>query len=224
MKSASKDYHDYVFRDGKLVGEFEDMYRNSATVPWHQDDQAQWMDIRLTWTMLGDIGRFDEVHDLGCGTGHFLDLLCRHLGVPNCRGFGYDVSPTACEIAQRNFPGSSFQVLDLTAGTAGSSETAQHAVRRLFSIRGTLWYVFPQLPTVIAAIRRLMSNGDQLLVVQNFPPLDRPFIGKEVIPDQLALIRHFTSHFLVSRHLWYEDRSKTANDNWFIGLFSTKGE
>ena len=29
MTGISKDYHDYVFRDGKLVGEFEAMYRHS---------------------------------------------------------------------------------------------------------------------------------------------------------------------------------------------------
>ena len=39
MKEVSKDYHDYVFRDGKLVGEFEAIYQNSEGVPWHQDEQ-----------------------------------------------------------------------------------------------------------------------------------------------------------------------------------------
>lgn len=33
------------------------------------------------------------------------------------------------------------------------------------------------------------------MVVQNFPPLDRPFIGKHVIPDHKALIEHFTQQF-----------------------------
>ena len=33
----STDYHDFVFQEGKLVGEFEQMYRKSAQVPWHQD-------------------------------------------------------------------------------------------------------------------------------------------------------------------------------------------
>jgi hypothetical protein len=29
----STDYHDYVFLEGELVAEFEEMYRNSATIP-----------------------------------------------------------------------------------------------------------------------------------------------------------------------------------------------
>lgn len=31
------DYHDYVFKDGKFVGAFEEMYRNVGD-PWHHGD------------------------------------------------------------------------------------------------------------------------------------------------------------------------------------------
>ena len=34
----STDYHDYVSKDGKSIGDFESMYRNSDTTPWHQND------------------------------------------------------------------------------------------------------------------------------------------------------------------------------------------
>ena len=68
-----------------------------------------------------------------------------------------------------------------------------------------------------------MSGGDQLLVVQNFPPLDSSFIGKDVIPNHHALIEHFSGLFVLVRHLWYEDTLKVANDNWFIGCFSLRG-
>lgn len=33
----SKNYHDYVIRDGKFIGAFEKMYRNVED-PWHQGD------------------------------------------------------------------------------------------------------------------------------------------------------------------------------------------
>ena len=89
-------------------------------------------------------------------------------------------------------------------------------------IRGTLWYVFPKLATVIENIANRMCYPDRLLVVQNFPPLHNAFIGKDVLPDHFALLRHFSSYFDVDRHIWYEDRTKVANDNWFIGLFSIK--
>ncbi len=65
-----------------------------------------------------------------------------------------------------------------------------------------------------------MNPGEMLLVVQNFPPLNRPFIGKEVIPNHKALIRHFEGEFKMFRHLWYQDFQKEVNDNWFIGIFT----
>jgi SAM-dependent methyltransferase len=234
MKST--DYHDYVFRQGKLVGEFEDMYRNSATIPWHQDEQANWLDVRLTGEMLRDLGSYDEIHDLGCGTGHYLDLIAKKCLVPGGKGYGYDISPTACDQAQKQFSYRTFSVLDLTEQTANRKpqtanrkpQTANREPRtanktsRLFMIRGTLWYVFPKLAIVIENIRNRMTGSDRLLVVQNFPPLQNSFIGKDVLPNHLTLIDHFSRYFVIDRHIWYEDRLRSANDNWFIGVFSLK--
>ena len=73
--NKSTDYHDYIFREGKLIGEFEEMYRNSSTTPWHQDEQENWIDVRLKKEILQDLGRFHQIHDFGCGTGHYLDLI-----------------------------------------------------------------------------------------------------------------------------------------------------
>jgi hypothetical protein len=89
-------------------------------------------------------------------------------------------------------------------------------------IRSTLWYVFPKLATVIENIRNLMVGNDRLLVVQNFPPLHNAFIGKDVLPNHLALIDHFSQHFSINRHFWCQDRMRAANDNWFIGLFTIR--
>jgi SAM-dependent methyltransferase len=219
MNEHSKDYHDYVFRDGKLVAEFEAMYRYSEGVPWHQNEQEDWVDIRLTHEMLKDIGPFDEIHDLGCGLGYYLDQMRRLVGSPDCRGIGYDMADTACAKARSRFPHMSFKTLDLTAPDAVEIHTALSSAQRLFIIRGTLWYVFPRMARVVQTIAQMMAPGDRLLVVQNFPPLESSFIGKDVIPNHAALTAHFASHFTPVRQIWYEDTLKNANDNWFIGLF-----
>ncbi len=33
----SKNYRDYVIKNGKLMGDFDKMYKNSEEVPWYQD-------------------------------------------------------------------------------------------------------------------------------------------------------------------------------------------
>ncbi|MBM4229337.1 MAG: hypothetical protein FJ184_01140 [Gammaproteobacteria bacterium] len=72
---------------------------------------------------------------------------------------------------------------------------------RLFMTRGTLWYVFPKLAIVIENIANRTRHPDRLLAVQNFPPLYKPFIGKDVLPDHLALLSHFSANFVVDRHI-----------------------
>ena len=229
--NKSADYHDYVFHEGKLVAEFEEMYRNSETIPWRQDEQEHWIDLRLTKEILQDIGRFDEIHDFGCGTGHYLDLMVKRSLATNGKSYGYDVSATACGKAASLFPHASFSVLDLTQRTTNKEQrttnneqrtTNNEQPTRLFMIRATMWYVFPKLTTVIENIHNRMRYSDRLLVVQNFPPLHTSFIGKDVIPDHFALLEYFSSYFVVDRHIWFEDLMRVANDNWFIGLFSLK--
>jgi SAM-dependent methyltransferase len=221
MNKPSKDYHDYVIRDGKLIGEFEAMYQHSEGVPWHQDEQEKWVDVRLTIEMLRDLPPFAEIHDLSCGLGYYLDLLRKAVGAPAARGVGYDISPTACEKARTLFPEYSFHEFDMTSSTqvARNGEKTQRA---LFVNRGTLWYVFPKMAAVVENTRALMKPGDLLLVAHNWPPLDTSFVGKDVLPDHFALMRHFAAHFVPVRHIWYQDTFKTANDNWFLGLFSPR--
>ena len=117
MKEMSKDYHDYVFRDGKLVAEFELMYRHAEGSPWHQDEQQNWMDVRLVGEMLSDIGRFDEIHDLGCGLGNFLELMRGRIGNSDTKCFGYDISETAIIKAKKQYPDFHFSVIDVTVQT-----------------------------------------------------------------------------------------------------------
>ncbi len=40
MGYISDDYHDYVIKDGKYIGLYEDMYKYSKEIPWHQDKMA----------------------------------------------------------------------------------------------------------------------------------------------------------------------------------------
>lgn len=218
--SSERDYHNYVFRDGKLVGEFDLMYRNSGSVPWHQDEQENWIDVRLTHEALRDLAPFDEIHDIGCGLGYYLDILRSRVGAVSARCFGYDVAKTACEKAKGLFSEFEFSQLDLTAAQPPAKQRRRAGANRLFVCRGTLWYVFPHLKAVVDNIRELMDTGDLLLVVQNFPPLDKPFIGKDVLPNHEGIIAHFSSRFSLQRHIWYADNQRSSNDNWFIGIFN----
>jgi len=59
----SVDYRDYVIKDGRLIGEFEQMYKNSRDIPWHQDTQTDWLDVQSSIMLLKQYGLFGDVFE-----------------------------------------------------------------------------------------------------------------------------------------------------------------
>lgn len=89
MEIDSEDYHDYVFRQGKLVGEFEQMYCKAKEIPWHQDKIADELDLSIARSFARVRSPYDTILDVGCGLGYFayeLSGLGRNV-------YGIDVSP-----------------------------------------------------------------------------------------------------------------------------------
>ena len=115
VEISSDDYHDYVIKNGKLIGEFDQMYRKSRNTPWHQDEQKNWLDIRLAIEFLKEYGPFGQISDFGSGYGYFLNQIAQHCGTDNSFLCGYDVSETASEKGRALFPDITFRQFDLMA-------------------------------------------------------------------------------------------------------------
>lgn len=216
----SNDYHDFVIKDGKLIGEFEQMYQKSSDVPWHQDKQENDLDIRLTIELLKEFAYFDTIVDFGCGLGYFLKTIKEHVGTPSCHPIGYDVSKTCCEQAKKLFPDCTFHEFNLMRND-NQDYFETFGDKNLFSLRGTLWYVFPKIENVVNNISKATAKGDLLLISQNFMPLDGKFVGKEVIPNPNKIIELFND-FTPIKTIFLEDVQSKDNSNWFIGMFSRK--
>ena len=220
VEIVSDDYHDFVIRDGRLIGEFDQMYKKSRQVPWHQDEQETWLDIRLTIDLLQEYGPFDAICDFVSGLGYFLDIVSRKIGKKECILTGYDISETCCEKARSIFPHIVFHQLDLMDNVKIHPEITDDGKKnRLFMIRGTLWYVFPSISNVVQTIAQNTVMDDYLLISQNFPPLNSDFVGKGTIPDPESLINYFQPYFMPIRTIYLEDKVSKCNDNWFIGFF-----
>lgn len=215
MKSTS--YHDYVFKDGKLLGRFDDMYKYSSSTPWHQDEQENWIDVLFTKELLKN-NSYEEIHDFGCGLGYYLNILDNIINTKSTKCYGYDISQTACNKAKEIFPNYYFKQLNLMETNTDLDIIRDTNKRRLFSIRGTLWYVFPKMGNVVQNIAKFMETDEELLIVQNFPPLENDFIGKDVIADYFDIEKHFSQFFTPIKKVWYQDTQLTTNDNWYIAI------
>tara|TARA_B100000315_G_C14495509_1_gene549752 strand:+ start:64 stop:747 length:684 start_codon:yes stop_codon:yes gene_type:complete len=223
IKINSDDYHDFVIKDGNLIGEYEQMYQKSKNVPWDQHIQEDWLDVRVTLELLKEFSPFDYICDFGMGLGYFLDILCKNYGKPQYRASGYDISQTCCKKAKELFPYIEVGIMDLTKNNNNNNiiqeDNKKDKIKRLFSLRGILWYVFTNMENVVKNIASLTTEGDLLLISQNFPPLNFDFVGKSVIPNHNTIITWFAKIFTPLKTIWLEDGNSTCNDNWFIGVF-----
>lgn len=215
----SNDYHDFVIKNGRLVGEFEQMYQKSKEIPWHQNEQEDWLDIRITIQLLKEYAPFDCICDFGCGLGYFLDILRKNIGRPGSKLIGYDISPTSLEKAKKLIPDIEPHELDLMKNNEIRHKEDKICGKRLFAIRGALWYVFPDMENVVENIGNRTAEGDFFLVGQNFPPLDSDFVGKDIIPTPDSIITWFNKYFCPIKTIWLENKISEGNDNWFIGVF-----
>lgn len=102
---AEARYQDYVIKDGKFVGKFEEMYRKFND-PWHQIEAEQNSYDRHSTILSLKRLESQEVLEVGCGLGYFTNYLSQNL--PEINFTGMDISETAIEKAKGNFPSLNF--------------------------------------------------------------------------------------------------------------------
>lgn len=177
-----EDYHDYVFRDGKLVGDFDNMYRYSKEIPWHQDKSCDHWDAKAGMLMLREYAPYEHILEVGCGLGYISGKLREFAG----EGIdAFDVSPEAIEQANSLHPKINFYVDDITQPSFQPKRQYD-----LVTIWNVFWYIFEHMETVIHNINACVKPQGWLHIAQFFPALDGPFVGKEIIPNPEALLAY----------------------------------
>ncbi len=175
---ASTRYQDYVIRDGKYIGRFEDMYRNAAEVPWHQDETVSAIFSDLTVAILKH-RCIRSLLDVGCGMGYMAERLRQEIPELN-RVVGLDISETAVARAAEMFPDIKF-----VSGTMDNLRLEER-----FDVvvsKDVLWYVLDNLPGYLAGLARRSSRW--VYLGQSFPD-KRPFYGEEIIPNAQSLLAY----------------------------------
>jgi SAM-dependent methyltransferase len=180
----STDYHDYVIKDGRFIGEFEQMYRNVAD-PWHCSAEAHsFKNDLLLGAAVHAKGGVRQALDVGCGLGALTARLKEAL--PDAGWHACDISPSALEQAKAAVPGVRFFVQDLAR--AGELPF-QPGSLDLITMAEVVWYILPHLPPVLARFHEVLRPGGHLLLLQYFlKPEDQQY-GKEIVGSPADLIR-----------------------------------
>jgi len=101
-------YQDYVIKDGKFVGEFEDMYQEFEN-PWEQTDRERnAYEKKLALEFIKENG-FKRIIEFGCGFGDYTAQLNKITD----SAIGVDISKTAISKARARHPEVEFIVGDI---------------------------------------------------------------------------------------------------------------
>ncbi len=169
-------YHDYVIKDGKFIGKFEEMYQ-SCKDPWHQLKILPYANELV----LREIskGRFKNVLDVGCGLGRFTYLINKNV---NCKVTGIDLSQTATLEGRKSYPDIDFKVFDVMQDKLETDLYDLVVASELF------WYVLEKLDFVISNLINALQVDGQLIIIQKFYLTDEQKYGKEIISSPFDLI------------------------------------
>ena len=185
-----EDYHDYVFKEGRLVGAFDEMYRFAKGVPWDQDKRCNDWYAEAGLLMAADCGPYESILEIGCGLGYIAEKLRCSVLRPGGSVDAFDISPEAIRKASELHPNIRFRVHDIARADFSASRDYDLVV-----VRDVFWYVTEQISTVVENIAGSVKPGGHLYVCQSFPALDRPFVGKQIVPDPDALLHYFKDAF-----------------------------
>ncbi|MGH9309069.1 MAG: class I SAM-dependent methyltransferase [Vicinamibacterales bacterium] len=202
----SPDYHDYFIKDGRFIGEFEQMYRNVED-PWLCAGKSHSLYNDLLLALVSHVAPPEGVIlEAGCGLGALAARIKESL--PKASVKACDVSPTAVEKARAQHPGIDFFVQDLTRlqdapVPAGSLD--------LVTLAQVLWCVLPSAPDIMREIFRLLKPQGSLLVLQQFYGADEQKYGRGIIEDPadfLTMVR--AAGFAIEQEI-YVNRERPLN-------------
>jgi SAM-dependent methyltransferase len=210
------DYHDYVFKDGQFVGKFEEMYRKSTDIPWHQDETSYAIFTDIDIAILKHFQskrKFKDICEVGCGYGYVSNRIKKELSVNNTmiRVTGLDISKTAIETARETFPDTNFIVCDILRDNLSK-------LRRKFNVvilKELLWYVLNDLDVYF--INASMLTKRYIYISQSFPET-KNFIGCEIFPDASTLELFISKKF----HILHSaiEKDSQYNNRELIHIFA----
>jgi len=202
-------YTDYVIRDGRLVGEFEEMYRDFSD-PWHQTTRERFSSekaaaLNLLARLKQDYG-IRRVVELGSGLGHFTARIAG-LGLDVT---GVDVSETAVAKARAAHPGVAF-----TTARFNQFDVLRQLAPDVIVMAEISWYVLDDLRAFVTYIRENLPDCFLLHLLMTYPPGTQKY-GREFFTDLDGILRFFDMRVLESGEVRVQDGGRRT---YFLGCW-----
>lgn len=149
-------YHDYVIKEGKFIGKFDEMYSKFKD-PWTQSTQPNKYSRMAGIIHLKNV-KAKTVLECGCGLGYYADWIYKETNIiPK----SVDISPVAIEKAKVLFPYLDFEVTDVT------KSLDDYRYYDCVMLSEIIWYVLPDLKKIFLMLNNAFK-GKHLIVNQVF--------------------------------------------------------
>lgn len=202
----SPDYRDYFIKDGRFIGEFEQMYQ-------HVDDP--WFCVEKRRSLYNDLliavvkhaaPECARVLEAGCGLGALAARM--HEAMPLAEILACDVSPTAIDKARGRYPGINFFVQDLAALSECPIERGSVDA---ISLSQVLWCVLPCMRDVLRQFHELLAPGGVLAVLQQFYDPETQQYGKGIVEEPDDFLNWVRDAGFDLEHEIYVNRQRPLN-------------
>ena len=203
-------YQDYVIRDGRLIGEFEQMYRDFAD-PWHESTSEEYASDKAAGLNL--LARLKARHgikrvvEVGCGFGHYSERIAA-LGLETV---GVDIAATAIERARRLHPAVEFRM-----GKFDDYRTLKQLRPDVLVLAEVTWYVLDHLRTFLEFARSELPNTYILHLLCVYGPGVQEY-GVEFFTDLAGIKNYFSMEYLESGEVKIGDGGART---WFLGTWN----
>lgn len=153
-----KDYHDYVIKDGLLIGKFNEMYLDCEN-PWHQTDgemiNSLYRDCAIR--VMNDLN-VSSIIEFGCGLGTYTNKLCNELDITVT---GVDISSEAIRKAKNKYSPSphkesSRNKLDFITDSVLNIDRYPNFDCYLFA--DVMWYILDDLDAILKKMKNCLKG------------------------------------------------------------------
>ena len=190
----NSSYHDYVIKNGELVGDWDGAYSASPD-PWNQSATDHIQDSRRviakSWAkrLTDSFENQTRVIEVGCGFGHLTHALSNQ----GMCSLGIDISTIAIKKAQSLYPNDDFQV-----GRFSDWNIYDVFQPDIFILSEITWYVLNELPTWLERLHQysLRDRPTYLIHLLATYPKGVQKYGLEYFSDLESILDYFKLNYM----------------------------
>jgi hypothetical protein len=204
-----KKYQDYVIKDGKFIGRFEEMYRDFDD-PWVQTANEENASEKVAGLNVIKQLNLNTVVEFGSGLGVYTNQISKIYD----NVVGIELSETAIEKAKKRYPHLMFR-----QGEFPDFDYLLEAQPDCIVMAEITWYILPRLEEFLNFMKVKLPETWLLHTLMTYPPETQSY-GKEYFSDLSAIRKYFGMNYLE----WGEVAQPEMNGGartYFVGRFAS---